>query len=86
MSIEFALSARHHHLGENATQPIAPRYGTLPALLLLVSISPLRRRALPSHRITLHSEGRGSKSAGADLDGTKDRRVSRLAAASNCWI
>ena len=55
MSIEFALPARHHHLGEYATQPIEPRYGTLTALLLLVGISPPRRRALPSHRIASHS-------------------------------
>ncbi len=54
MSLEFALSARHHHLGEYATQPIEPRYGTLSALLLLVGKSPLRRRALPSHRIAAH--------------------------------
>jgi hypothetical protein len=58
MSIEFALSARHHHLGENARQPIALRYGTLPALLLLVGISPLRRSALPSHRIAVASNCR----------------------------
>ena len=86
MSIEFALPARHHPVGVSATQPIAPRYGTLAALLLLVGKSPLRRRALPSHRIAAHSESRGFKSACADLDGTKDRRVSRLAAASNCQI
>jgi hypothetical protein len=86
MSIEIALPARHHHLGENATQPIEPCYGTLAALLLLVGKSPLRRCALPSHRIAAHSESRGSKSACADLDGTKDRRVSRLAAASNYRI
>jgi hypothetical protein len=55
MSIEFALLGRHHHLGESATQPIEPRYGTLSALLLLVGISPLRRHALPSHRITAYS-------------------------------
>jgi hypothetical protein len=55
MFIEFSLSARHHHLGESATQPIEPRYGTLSALLLLVGKSPLRRSALPSHRITAHS-------------------------------
>ena len=54
MSFEFALSARHHHVGEYATQPIEPRYGTLAALLLLVGKSPLRRRALPSHRIASH--------------------------------
>jgi hypothetical protein len=55
MFIEFSLPARHHHLGESATQPIAPRYGTLAALLLLVGKGPLRRHALPSHRITAHS-------------------------------
>ena len=53
MFIEFFLPAHHHYLGESATQPIAPRYGTLPALLLLVDKSPLRRRALPSHRSPL---------------------------------
>jgi len=42
-------------MGENATQPIEPRYGTLAALLLLVGISPLRRHALPAHRIAAHS-------------------------------
>ena len=55
MSIEIALPAPCYPLGENATQPIAPRFGTLSALLLLVGISPLRRRALPSHRIAAHS-------------------------------
>ncbi len=55
MSIEIPLPARHHHLGESATQPIEPRYGTLSALLLLVGKSPLRRRALSSHRIAAHS-------------------------------
>ena len=55
MSIEIALPARHHHVGESATQPVEPRYGTLAALLFLVGKSPLRRRALPSHRITAHS-------------------------------
>ncbi|MGS0754193.1 hypothetical protein ACVBEH_05295, partial [Roseateles sp. GG27B] len=72
MSIEIFLPTYLHPLGESATQPIEPRYGTLAALLLLVGKSPLRRRALPSHRIAAHSEGRGSKSACADLDGTKD--------------
>jgi hypothetical protein len=55
MSSEIALPARHHHLGESATHPIAPRYGTLTALLVLVGKSPLRRRALPPHRIAAHS-------------------------------
>lgn len=55
MSIEFALPVQHHHLGESATQPIAPCYGTLAALLLLVGKSPLRRRALLSHRLAAHS-------------------------------
>ena len=55
MSIEISLPARLHLLGELVMQPIEPRYGTLAALLLLVGRSPLRRRALPSHRITSHS-------------------------------
>jgi len=55
MPIEIPLPADHHPLGENATQPIEPHYGTLAALLLLVGISPLRRRALPAHRIAAHS-------------------------------
>jgi hypothetical protein len=55
MPIENSLAAGHHCMGENATQPIEPRYGTLAALLLLVGISPLRRRALPTHRIATHS-------------------------------
>jgi hypothetical protein len=55
MSIEISLPARQHPLGESATQPIEPHYGTLAALLLLVGKSPLRRRALPSHRIAAHS-------------------------------
>ena len=39
-------------------------------------------RSLPPQggRASLNAECRGSKPAGADLDGTKDRRVSRLAA------
>ena len=55
MPIEISLPACLHPRGENATQPIEQRYGTLAALLLLVGISPLRRRALPAHRITAHS-------------------------------
>ena len=55
MPIEISLPACLHPRGENATQPIEPRYGTLAALLLLVGISPLRRRALPAHRIVAHS-------------------------------
>ena len=55
MPIEISLPACLHPRGENATQPIEQRYGTLAALLLLVGISPLRRRALPAHRIAAHS-------------------------------
>ncbi len=55
MSIEIPLPAHLHPLGERATQPIEPRYGTLAALLLLVGKSPLRRSALPSHRNAAHS-------------------------------
>ena len=55
MPIEISLPTCLHPTGENATQPIEPRYGTLAALLLLLGISPLRRRALPAHRIAAHS-------------------------------
>jgi hypothetical protein len=55
MPIEIPLPAGHHPLGKNATQPIESHYGTLATLLLLVGISPLRRRALPTHRIAAHS-------------------------------
>jgi hypothetical protein len=55
MPIEISLSSHLHPMGESATQPIEPRYGTLSALLLLVGKGPLRRRALPSHRIAAHS-------------------------------
>ena len=54
MSIEFSLPAHHHHLGESATQPIEPRYGTLSALLLLVSCqAPSVAAHLPSTRMAL---------------------------------
>ncbi len=55
MFVEISLPAGPHPMGENATQPIEPRYGTLAVLLLLVGISPLRRHALPAHRIAAHS-------------------------------
>jgi hypothetical protein len=42
-------------LGESATQPIAPRYGTPAALLRLAGMSPPRCRALLAHRIAAHS-------------------------------
>ena len=51
----MSLPASHHLMGKNATQSIEPRYATLAALLLLVGISTLRRRALPVHRIAAHS-------------------------------
>ncbi len=57
MPIKISLPACLHPMGENATQPIQPRYGTLAGLLLLMGISPLRRRALPAHRIAAHSPG-----------------------------
>ena len=55
MPIEISLSACLHPMGENATQSIEPLYSTLAELLLLLGISPLRRRALPAHRIAAHS-------------------------------
>ena len=44
-----------HLLGENATHPIEPPWRAQAALLLLVGMSPLRRRALPAHPMTAHS-------------------------------
>ena len=55
MFIEFALPARYHHLGQNATQPIEPRYRILSALRLVVGISLSRRSTLPSDHIAAHS-------------------------------
>ncbi len=55
MNIDFFPHDQRHPLGECATRPIEPRYGTLAALLLLAGISPQRRRALPAHRIAAHS-------------------------------
>jgi hypothetical protein len=52
---EISAYEHPHRLGESATRPIAPRCGTLAALLLLAGMSPLRRHALPAHRITAHS-------------------------------
>jgi len=43
--VEFLMLAHDHRLGDSATHPIELRYGTLAALLLLVGVSPLRRRA-----------------------------------------
>lgn len=43
------------HFVPSATHPIELRSGALAALLLHVGISPLRRRALPSHRCAAHS-------------------------------
>jgi hypothetical protein len=48
----------------SATLPIELRCGTLAALLLLVGISPPRRRALPACRITAHSGASLVKYAG----------------------
>ena len=54
MNIELSTHDCIHRLGERATRPIAPRYGTLAALLLLVGMSPQHRHALPAHRIAAH--------------------------------
>ncbi|MFM8901445.1 MAG: hypothetical protein ACKOF9_16095 [Burkholderiales bacterium] len=48
----------------SATHPIELHCGTLAALLLLVGMSPPRRRALPAHRITAHSGASPVKYAG----------------------
>ena len=42
-------------VGDIATPPIEPPCGALAALLLLAGMSPLPRRALPSHPMTAHS-------------------------------
>ncbi|MCI4431431.1 MAG: hypothetical protein JHC40_19950 [Burkholderiales bacterium] len=55
MNTEIYSHDDPRHSGESATHPIAPRCGTLAALLLLAGMSPPRRRALPAHRITAHS-------------------------------
>ncbi|MET7014473.1 hypothetical protein [Uliginosibacterium flavum] len=55
MKTKFRPHASLHLLGERATRPVEPRCGTLAALLLLAGKGPLRRRALPTHRITTHS-------------------------------
>ncbi|MBP8144307.1 hypothetical protein [Pseudorhodoferax sp.] len=52
---EISAYEHPHRLAESATRPIAPRCGTLAALFLLAGMSPLRRHALPAHRITAHS-------------------------------
>ena len=50
--------------GPSATHPIEPCYAALAALLFLVGMSPLRRRALPTRRITAHSGSSLMKYAG----------------------
>ncbi|MET7014634.1 hypothetical protein [Uliginosibacterium flavum] len=55
MDTKFRSYGSRRHLGESATRPIEPRCCTLAALLLLAGKGPLRRRALPTHRIATHS-------------------------------
>jgi hypothetical protein len=55
MSSQISSNEHHHLLGESATHPIEPRYGTLAALLLVAGISPPPRLALPANRIAAHS-------------------------------
>ena len=55
MDAEIRCHNHRHLLGESATHPIEPRYGTLAALLRLAGRSPQRCPALPAHRITAHS-------------------------------
>ncbi len=55
MFFGFLIPAHDHHLGDSATHPIEPRCCTLAALLLVVGISPLPRRALSAHRIAAQS-------------------------------
>jgi hypothetical protein len=55
MNAHFFGFERQIQFVPSATHPIEPRCGTLAALLLLVGISPPRRRALPAHRNAAHS-------------------------------
>ena len=55
MDTEIYTHDNPHLLGESATHPIEPRYGTLAALLRLAGRSPQRCHVLPAHRITAHS-------------------------------
>jgi hypothetical protein len=57
MNTDIVAHQSPHRMGESATHPIEPRWGTLAALLLLAGISPPRRLALPAHPITAHSDG-----------------------------
>ena len=43
MNIDICTHENVHLLGESATRPIEPRYGTLAALLLLAGMSPQRQ-------------------------------------------
>lgn len=45
-----------HLVGQSATGPTEPPGRALAALLLLAGSSPLRRRALPAHTLTAHSD------------------------------
>jgi hypothetical protein len=56
MNIETSAHGASHLMGESATHPIAPRCGTLAALLLVAGNSQPPRCALPTHRITAHSD------------------------------
>jgi hypothetical protein len=64
MNAHFFGLEQKIQFGPNATHPIELRYGTLAALLLLVGISPPRRRVLPTHRSTAHSGASLVKYAG----------------------
>ena len=59
MNAEICTHDNPNLLGESATHPIEPSYGTLAGLqavlLLLAGMSPQRRRALPAHRIAARS-------------------------------
>ena len=56
MNIETFAHGTPHLMGGGATHPIELRCGTLAALLLVAGSSQPPCRALPTHRITAHSD------------------------------
>jgi hypothetical protein len=87
MNTETYTHNDRHHLGETATHPIAPRYGTLAALLHLAG------RAKPgAWPFARHSQSTGLSVSGLSLAGMSPQRRRALPAhritahsgASNC--
>lgn len=55
MKLEIYCHGHPYLMMGHASHPIAPRSGTLAVLLLVAGRSQPPRRALPTHRITAHS-------------------------------